>query len=151
CPRLRDVNVELIDPVGSHDENQVTNEQRGADRQVVRGNFLLLDHVVLPDELRLALVVGVAVDVGTDDLAAIADVVEAGGPGPGAGADPLVGPVAGTADWQLIVNRLPEELAGLFVEAHHNALVALDFRVARVVVVGADKDLAPGNSRPAVG
>src|SRR5262249_6538655 len=53
--------------------------------------------------------------------------------------------------WELVVDRLPEELAGLFVEAHHDTLVALDFRVARVVVVGADKDLAAGDGRPAVG
>src|SRR6202035_1697929 len=37
---------------------------------------------------------------------------------------------------------LPEELAVAFAEAHHDAHVAGDLRVARLLVVGADKDFA---------
>src|SRR5205814_9545028 len=66
-------------------------------------------------------------------------------------ADALQRPIDDPPGRQLVVHRLPEEIAGFLVEANEDALVAFDRGVARVLVVGADKDLAAGDDRPAVG
>ena len=78
-------------------------------------------------------------------------------------AEAFARPVVDLAARQLVVDHLPEELARLLVEAHEDALVdrravgvvvgrlAAIAVVARVLVVGADEDLAAGDDRPAVG
>ena len=135
----------------------------------MREDVQFLDHVVFPDDVGVGRVlvllgldplvaVGEAVDVGADDLAAVADVVDAVALDGGRRADALLRPVVDLAAGQLVVDRLPEELAGLLVEAHQDALVdgsspcLVDVAlVARLLVVGADEDLAAGDDRPAVG
>ena len=109
----------------------------------MREHTQLLDHVQLP----LLIAIGVA----ADHFAAIADVVETVAFDKGAGADALARPVMHLPGRQLVMNDLPQELSRGFFEAHQNALVSLDLGVARVVVVGANEDLAAGDDRPAVG
>src|SRR5207253_556244 len=48
-------------------------------------------------------------------------------------------------------DQLPEEHAGLFVEAKQDAAVALVLWIARVLIVRADEDLAAGDDDVAVG
>src|SRR5205814_477832 len=112
-------------------------------REVVREDAEFLDHVQLPD--------GLIVRRGTDDLAAVVDVIELVALDERAGADAFLGPVVDAAGRELVVGVLPEELAGRLLEAHHDALVALDVRDTRLAVIGADKDLAAGEDRAAVG
>ena len=55
------------------------------------------------------------------------------------------------AGGQLVVGRLPEQLAGGRLDAHHHALVAFDIRAQQAAVVGADEDLTVRYDRIAVG
>src|SRR5208337_1163896 len=91
-----------------------------------------------------AAVVG-PVDVGADQFAAVADAVDAVAIHVARRADALPGPVVHAARGQLVVNVLPEELSIGLAEAHHDALVALDTRLAYELVVRADEDLAAGD------
>ena len=59
-------------------------------------------------------------------------------------------PVVDFAGSEFRHDQLPEKFAGLFVEAHEDAAVALMLRVARILVVRADENLAAGDSRIAV-
>lgn len=89
--------------------------------------------------------------VEAHDFAAVVDEIdEAAGNSDGRG-DAAFGPVEVGVFFALGDDELPEECAGLFVEAHEDAAVALFARVARVAVVGADVDAAAGNDRCGVG
>src|SRR5262249_48858821 len=75
--------------------------------------------------------------LGADDLGAIVDVIEPIALDDGAGADTFIGPVVDAAGRQLIVDRLPEELAGRLIKAHQHAFVALACGVAGLALGGA--------------
>src|SRR5262249_19559614 len=68
----------------------------------------------------------------------------------GGRADALLGPVVYLAGGELVVGGLPQQLAGLLLEAQHDALVALDLGPEIAAVVGADEDLAARDDRIAV-
>src|SRR5262249_48249590 len=72
-PRVR---LDIL-AVAGDGEHQVADDQRRADSELTGEDLQLLDHIDLPDELRLAGVLRVAVDVGADQLAAVTDVVDA--------------------------------------------------------------------------
>lgn len=151
--RRRDVDVALIDAVGGDHEQQVADNQRRADRQVVREDTQFGDHVQLVNDL--------AVGGAVDDLTVVADVPEFLALDDGGGADALTRPVLDAADGQFRVGVLPQELAGLLVEAHQHALVdrlllaglGVEDKilgVARLLVIGADEHLAVGDDGAAV-
>src|SRR5579864_7480870 len=94
--------------------------------------------------------IGLAAGVGANQLVAVVHVVDAVPLDGGGGGDADLGEVVLVGVGQLVVDRLPEELAVRLAEAHQDALVVLDLRVARLVVVGADVDLAAGDDRAAV-
>ena len=59
-------------------------------------------------------------------------------------------PVVHLARPQFWNDQLPEQLAGLLVQTHENASISRMFGIARRIVVGADKDLAPGDGHVAI-
>src|SRR5262249_7115215 len=112
--------------------------------------LLVLHAVVLP--------VQEAFGVGADELAAVADVIKPVALHRGAGTDALLGPVVDAPRGQLVVDRLPEELAVRLAETHDDALVQpllpglIDVAgIARLLVVGAAEYLAAGDDGSAVG
>src|SRR5207244_3275845 len=95
--------------------------------------------------------------IRTDKLAAIVDVIKAVALHRGRRTDTLLGPVIDAAGGELIVDRLPQEFAIRLAEAHDDAFIQrlvpglVDVAgIARLLVIGADKDLAAGNDRSAV-
>ena len=64
------------------------------------------------------------VRVGADQFAAVADVIDAVAVDVGIGSNALVGPVVDGPAGEFVVGSLPEQLAGLLVEAEQDALVA---------------------------
>ena len=95
--------------------------------------------------------VGLAFDVEADDLAAIGNDVAAVAFDGRRGADADVFPVADLTGAELGDDELPEEFAGLFVEAHEHATVARLFGIAGALVIGADVDAATSDNGSAVG
>src|SRR5262249_20070367 len=91
----------------------------------------------------------------------VAHVVDPAALHQGGRAEPLLRPVVDLSARELVVNRLPEELPGLLVEAHQDALVdGFEFAshvladvalVAGPLVVRPDEHLTPGDNGPAVG
>jgi len=83
--------------------------------------------------------------VETHDFAPVVDEIdEAAVNGDGRG-DTALRPVEIWIFFTLGNDELPEGVAGLFVEAHENAAVALFARIAWVAVVGADVNAATGD------
>lgn len=105
--------------------------------------------------------VGPAVHVRAHDGAAVGGEVHAVAVHGGRGANAFIGPIDHHAGRKLREHGLPEELAGLFLEAHDDAAIdrfvlavrvlGIVSRVARAAVVRADENLAAGHDRPAVG
>ena len=85
------------------------------------------------------------------DLAAVVDEIDAVALDRDGGGDAAVGPVEVDVLVALGEDELPEEAAGLFVEAHQHAAVALLGGIARVAVVGADVNAAPGDDGRGMG
>ena len=101
-----------------------------------------------------AAVVGlVAEAVGVDrhQLAAVRHVIDDAVLDQRRRADALERPVVRAPRRQLVVHRLPHELAVRLAERHQDALVALDLGILVALVVGADEDQAVGDDRVAVG
>ena len=149
CVGRGDDDVAFVDAVAGDDVHQVAVDIRRAGRHVVGEDAQLLHHVELPEDLAgprgcPAAAVG-PFDVGTDQFAAVADVVDAIAVDVARRADALLGPVVHAAGGELVVDDLPEELAVGLAEAHHHALVALDLGLAFDLVVCADEDLAAGD------
>ena len=173
CVGGRQVQVPLVDAVAGGDEKEIAEDQRATRRHVVGAHVQLLDHVVAPDDVAVgrALVEFVgdadvlagaqAVDRHALHHAAVGDDVDAVSLDGRRAAQALLGPVVDAAGGELVVDVLPEELAGGLVEAHEDAHVdrlglavrglLRVARIARVLVVGADEDLAVGDDRAAVG
>src|SRR5437667_2636885 len=115
----------------------------------MREDVQVPDHIETPDKVgterigvlfvlhAVVLAVQEAIDVSADQLAAVADIVEAVAFYKGTGANTFFRPVVDAAGGELVVHGLPEELAGGLVKAHDDALVPLDGGVARLLVVGA--------------
>ena len=161
--RRRDGDVPFVDSVAGNGEDQVADDERATDRQVVGEDVELTDHVELPDYVFVdvagvllvlvrAVVLAVAESLGVrgDQLGFIGDVVEPVSLDIGRRAHTLKRPVVNPAGGQLVVGGLPEELAGLGVERHHVAAIAGEVRVAQAFVVGAGEQLAAGDHRAAV-
>ena len=90
--------------------------------------------------------------VDRHQLAAVRDVVDDAVLDQRRRADALVRPVVGAPGGQLVVHRLPQELAVGLAERHQDALVPLDVRdPCSALVVGADEHHAAGDDRVAVG
>src|SRR5262249_16987560 len=101
----------------------------------------LLDHVELPEDLPPG-------RLGADQFAGVGDVVEAPALHHGRRDEAYLRRVDGLVE--LLVDDLPEELAGLLVEAHQHPAVAPDRGVAWTIIVGADEDASLGDDGPAV-
>ena len=95
--------------------------------------------------------VGKAFDVEADHVTAVGDDVATVALDEDGGANADVFPVGDFAGAELGDDELPEEFAGLFVEAHEHAAVTDLLGVAWRLVVGADKDAAAGDDGGAVG
>src|SRR5258707_404741 len=127
-------------------------------REVVQ----FLDQIETPNDIGLlralvgfvlhafVLALGESVGRGADDFAAVAAIVNALPFDDGRGADAFARPIVYATGFQFVVNGLPEKLAVFLVEAHQDALIALDLGVLRVLVIGADEDFAVGDDRAAV-
>src|SRR5262249_55036289 len=105
--------------------------------------FLILNAVILSIQKTLC--------VGTNQFAAVVDIVQAVPIHVGTGADAFVPPIIVSSGRKFVVNRLPKESPRGLVEAHDNPLIAFDFGVSRLLVVGTDEDFAAGDDRPSVG
>lgn len=90
---------------------------------IVQGEFSFVHE-------RTLIAVGLTLDVEADDFAAIGDDVAAVTFDGWRGADADVFPVADFTGAELGDDELPEEFAGLFVEAHEHATVARLFGIA---------------------
>ena len=136
-----------------------------------------LIHVVNPDDIRIGrtrlngnrlaigaggshevglvseslITIGHAFHVQADDLAAIGRHVGAVSDDRRTGADAEVFPVIHLARAHLGRCELPQELAGLLFENHHDAAVANVLIVARAFIVGAHIDTAIGDDRRTIG
>ncbi len=165
CGRVRrgQIQVPLVDPVGRVNVDEVADDDRRRSGQVVRKHAQLVDHVERPDDVGVFLLVVLlvlhravvfavehALDVDANQLAAIAHVIRTVADHARGRADALLGPVVHLPGGQLVVRGLPEELAGLSVEAEHHALVAFDLRAELTAVVRADEDAPAGDDRVAV-
>ena len=100
---------------------------------------------------RAVIAVGEAGDIEAKDFGTITDDVDAIAFDGGGGGDSAVGPVEIAILIEFGDDELPVQFAGLFVEAHEDAAIALMTRVARFAVVRADEDAATGNDGCAVG
>src|SRR5437870_5460406 len=87
---------------------------------------------------RSLIAIGHPLSVETQHFAAIADDIHAVSLDGRGGGNTAVGPVEVNVLLALGHNELPEEFAGLFVEAHQDAAVSLMFCIARLAVIGAD-------------
>ena len=95
--------------------------------------------------------VGQAFGVQADDFAPAGDEINAIAFDAGRGEQAKTFPVVHFARGEFGDDQLPEEHAGLFVEAKQDAAVALMLWIARVLIVRADEDLAAGDDDVAVG
>ena len=156
--------VLFVDAVAGAGENEVAADDGRARGEVVGVDAELAHHVEDPDEVgvlfvlvpfvgqrAVVFVVVEAGGVGADELTAVADVVDAVALDAGVGGDALLGPIDRGAAGQLVVRGLPEQLAGLLVEAEEAAFVAFAVGAEVAAVVGADVDVAGGDDRRAVG
>ena len=146
--RLWDIDMSLIHAIAGDEVNRVANDHGRTSRQIVRKHPQFANHVEFPDDVGGP---AFALRAGTNQFATIVHVIKPLAFDDGRRADSLVRPIVDTAGGELVVNRLPEEFAVRFTEAHQHALVAGDLGVARIVVVGADEDLAIGHDRTAIG
>ena len=165
--------VRVIQAVGRANVEQIAVQQHGAVGRVVRPDAQLGGHVEGPDDIgvfsaglqrreagrdhvsaflgeRPVVAVGHPFHVETDDLAPVGDQVRPTGLHHGRAAEADVVPVGVLDLGQLRHEELPEELAGLFVEAHQHAGVELHPKVTGHFVVRADEHLAAGHHGRAV-
>ena len=159
------VDVALVLAVRRADVEQVLEHDGRGVRHVVLHHAELVHHVVAPDDVgvglaRLLLVLERAVvlalvaeslDVDRHHLAAVRHVVRDAILDERRRAHALEGPVVRAARRQLVVHRLPEELAVGLAEGHQDALVSLDRRILHRFVVRAHEHDAVGDDRVAVG
>ena len=146
--------------VGGVDDDQIAVDGRGATAHVVGKHAKFPDHVVGPDhvgigpavahlagERSIVLRIEESVGVERDNLAPVADVVEAISVNTGRRADPLEGPVVCLTGREFVVHHLPEERAVRLAERHEDPLVLEDVGIAGMVVVGTDEDPPVRNNR----
>ena len=124
-------------------------------RRWTLGRLAAVQHDIFDDVFGLVLewavvAIGHAVEVEAENFAAAGDQVNAIALDGWRGEQPEVFPVVDFAGGQLGHDQLPEEFAGLLVEAHQDAAVPLVARVARVFVVRADEHLAGGDGHVAI-
>ena len=137
--------VRPVNAVRRADVQQVAADEDRAVRAVVRSDAQLGRHVEPPERTRLA------AHVQAQHLAAIADQVGAIAFDRRRRSQSDIVPVGPLDFLQLGHDQLPEKLAGLLVEAHQHAAVALDVRVAGGLVVRAHQHPAAGHDRRTVG
>ena len=99
--------------------------------------------VVLPVEKPL--------DIGADQLALVADVVQSTAVHQRCRSDTLLGPVVPGTRRQLVVCRLPKKFACRLIKADHHPLVAGNAPAKSTAVIGSHEDPAVGDDRIAVG
>ena len=104
--------------------------------------WLAFAGVVGPFVVQALVAVGHAVEVEANDLAEVGHDVDAVANDGGRRAHPQEFPVADLACAEFVQAELPDEIAGLFVEAVEDGSVAGVFFIAGRLVVGADEDLA---------
>ena len=119
------------------------------------GGFAAIQQHIFDDVFRLVLeravvAVGHAVHVETHHFTPAGDDINAVAFDGGGREDAEAFPIVDLAGGELGHNLLPEERAGLFIEAHENAAVALVPFVARRFVVGADENFAACDRHVAV-
>ena len=154
----------LVHAVAGDNEEQVTGAYRAADREVVREDLQVADHVELPDDVLIDLAVVLlggertvvlaveeAFGVGGDHFGPVGDVVEPVSLDIGRRTDSLERPVVHPTGGELAVSRLPQELAGVGVERHDVAAVAGQRGVALALVVGPHVDAITVQDGAAVG
>ena len=169
----RDVDVRPVLAVGGAGINQIAHNEERTIGGVVRKDAQFIHHVVFPYNVGV-----VRADFG-GGIARAGDVLGfvherplvAFGHAPGAQAHDFttagddidavafdvwgreqaeIFPIVDFARRQFGNDQLPEKSAGLFIETHQDAAVALVLRIARVLVVGADKNFPAGDDDVAV-
>ena len=106
--------VFVVHAIGSDDIHPITGDHRGATRCTMRIDIQLLPHVVLPQEFGF-FPIGHTLYIGADDLATVADVIDAVSLNQRRGADAFLGPVAHhVVERNLVMHGLPREFAGRF-------------------------------------
>src|SRR5439155_19411811 len=110
-----------------------------------RFRFAGTDHVLRFVQVRSIVAIGHALGVEADHFAAAGHQVNAVALHAGRRKQAQTLPVVHLAGGELGNDELPEKSAGFFVETKQNAAVALMLRVARIFIVGADENFAPGD------
>jgi hypothetical protein len=156
--------VPFVDAVAGVDEEQIAHHDRRGEGKVMRENGQLEHHVQFPGKIRVdlfgiglfgersvVLAVIEPLHVHADELATVGNIVGPVAVDARRGGHALERPIVHPAGRELVVHRLPEELAVGLAEAHDDALVAGDLGVAPALVVGADEDSPISDHRGGIG